>query len=103
MYDRFVRGKPEMERMFEEETINAEIAQQIYDLRTQAGLSQRRLAEKIGTTASVICRLESADYKGHSLAMLKRIAAALHYRVDVRLVPAGNGPRTPRSGRRSAE
>lgn len=37
-------------------------------------LSQRELAKLVGTTASVICRLEDADYDGHSLSMLIRIA-----------------------------
>ena len=32
--------------------------QLIYDLRTQAGLSRRELAERLGTTHSVISRLE---------------------------------------------
>jgi hypothetical protein len=36
----------------------------------------------------VICRLESADYEGHSLAMLQRIADALKQRVEIRFVPA---------------
>jgi hypothetical protein len=31
----------------------------------------------------VICRLEDADYEGHSLAMLRRVAAALGKRVDI--------------------
>jgi hypothetical protein len=51
-------------------------------------LSQRQLAKLIGTTASVICRLEDADYEGHSLAMLNRIAAALNRRVEINFVPA---------------
>ncbi len=45
-------------------------------IRLRAGLAQRQLADLIGTTASAICRLEDADYEGHSLAMLNRIAAA---------------------------
>ena len=57
------------------------------DLRTKTGLSQRAMARKAGTTASVICRLEDADYEGHSLAMLRRIAAALDKRVEIRFVP----------------
>ena len=60
----------------------------IYDLRTKAGLAQRALAKKVGTTASTICRLEDADYDGHSLFMLKRIAEALDRRVEIRFVPA---------------
>jgi len=34
----------------------------------------------------VICRLENADYEGHSSAMLRRIAAALNKRVEIRFV-----------------
>lgn len=53
----------------------------------EAGLTQKDLAKLIGTTPSVVCRLESADYEGHSLAMLRRIAAALKKRVEIRFVP----------------
>jgi transcriptional regulator with XRE-family HTH domain len=67
---------------------NDQVARKIVDLRTQAGLSQRQLAKLVGTTASVICRLEDADYEGHSLAILNRIAAALNRRVEIRFVPA---------------
>ena len=77
-----------MQALLAEEEANAEIARKIYDLRTQAGLSQRALAKLVGTTASVICRLEDSDYEGHSLAMLRRIAAALNKRVEIRFVPA---------------
>jgi len=52
----------------------------------RAGLSQRELAKRIGTSPSVICRLEDADYEGHSLTMLRRIAAAVDHRVEIRLV-----------------
>jgi hypothetical protein len=38
-------------------------------------------------TFSVISRLEDADYDGHSLAMLRRIAAALKKRVEIRFLP----------------
>jgi ribosome-binding protein aMBF1 (putative translation factor) len=69
-----------------------EVAMQIYELRTAAGLTQKQLAEKIGTAPSVISRLEDSDYEGHSLAMLRRIAGALGKRVTIRfedLEPAG--------------
>jgi transcriptional regulator with XRE-family HTH domain len=62
------------------------VARKIVDLRTQAGLSQRQLAKLAGTTASVICRLEDADYEGQ--AMLNRIVAALNRRVEIRFVSA---------------
>jgi len=87
LYDRYIGDEPERVREFEEEELNAEIARRIYDLRTKAGLSQRELARRVGTTASAICRLEDADYEGHSLFMLKRIAGALNQRVEIRFVP----------------
>ncbi len=87
-YDRYIGHDPKLVEEYEEEVINADIARKVYDLRTKAGLSQRQLAKKIGTTASVICRLEDADYEGHSLSMLKRIAEALNKRVEIRFVPA---------------
>lgn len=87
LHRRFVAGRPE--KMVELEKIRADdaVARKIYDLRTKAGLSQRAFAKLVGTTASVICRLEDADYEGHSLAMLNRIAAALDKRVEIRFVP----------------
>jgi transcriptional regulator with XRE-family HTH domain len=63
------------------------VAQSIYELRQHAGLSQTELAKRVGTTQSVISRLEDADYEGHSLVMLNRIAAAVERRVEIRFVP----------------
>jgi ribosome-binding protein aMBF1 (putative translation factor) len=48
----------------------------VCEMREDAGLTQSELARKIGTTQSVIARLEDAEYAGHSLTMLERIAAA---------------------------
>ncbi|MFH0980106.1 MAG: XRE family transcriptional regulator [Planctomycetota bacterium] len=86
LHRRYYEGKPERLASLEEERANLDIAQRIYDLRTQAGLSQRELAKLVRTTASVICRLEDADYEGHSLSMLRRVAAALDKRVEIRFV-----------------
>jgi hypothetical protein len=84
---RFYEGKPVRLKNLEEARANEEIARRIYDLRMAAGLTQTQLANLIGTTASVICRLEDADYEGHSLAMLRRIGAALNQRLEIRFVP----------------
>ena len=77
LHDRYVGDNPRRLASLEAERINLDIACRIYDLRTKAGLSQRALAKRIGTSAANICRLENADYQGHSLSMLRRIAAAL--------------------------
>src|ERR1700686_4902322 len=84
---RYYAGKPERCAELEEARANDEVARKIYDLRTKAGLSQRQLAKLVGTTASVICLLEDADYEGHSLSMLRRIATALDRRVEIRFMP----------------
>jgi transcriptional regulator with XRE-family HTH domain len=83
-----------MSAFLEEEMANAEIALLIYDLRAEAGLTQKQFAKLVGTTASVICRLEDADYEGHSLSMLARIAVALKKRIEIRFVPIRRKRRT---------
>ena len=88
LYKRYIAGDPAREQSYEDEAINAEIARKIYGLRTKAGLTQQQLASRVGTTKSAICRLEDADYDGHSLSMLKRIAEALDKRVEIRFVSA---------------
>jgi len=65
-----------------------QIASLIYEARTAAGLSQKQLADKIHSRQSAISRLEDADYEGHSLTMLRRIASALGLRLDIKLLPA---------------
>jgi ribosome-binding protein aMBF1 (putative translation factor) len=93
-YNRFIAGDREQENSYEQALFDTEIASLIYHLRAKAGLSQRALATKVGTTASVICRLEDADYEGHSLVILRRVAAALGKRVEIRFVPAAKPKRT---------
>ncbi len=87
LHRRFYAGRPGRLKNLEEARANDEIARKIYELRTAAGLTQAQLAGLIGTTASVVCRLEDADYEGHSLGMLRRIGAALNRRVEIRFVP----------------
>jgi transcriptional regulator with XRE-family HTH domain len=107
LYDRYVGNDPERIASYEEARAQSAVATAIYALRTEAGLSQRALAARVGTTASVICQLEDADYEGHSLSMLRRIAAALGRRVEVSFPPAKEPsapPKdvpTPRKSRKS--
>jgi transcriptional regulator with XRE-family HTH domain len=83
--DDFIGADEELREMIRQEVLNSEIGQMIYDARRKAGLTQRQLAHRIGTTQSVISRLESADYEGHSLGMLHRIAEALGKKLELRL------------------
>jgi len=86
VHARYFKGRPERMKALEEARADDEVARKIFGLRTKSGLTQAQLARMIGTTASVISRLEDSDYEGHSLAMLRRIAAALNRRVEIRFV-----------------
>lgn len=77
---------PHLQRLVEEERVNLQAAHAIRDARAKAGLSQAALARKIGTTQSVISRLEDADYSGHTLKLLERIALACNRHVKLELV-----------------
>lgn len=84
--DRITGNDPKLRAQIEEQKLNSRVAEMILAARERAGLTQSQLAKLIGTTQSVISRLEDADYQGRSLTMLQRIAEALHHRLEVRLV-----------------
>lgn len=86
LHRRYIKDQPERKASLQEERIKAQVAQLIYDLRKDAGLTQQQLAEMIGTTQSVISRLEDSDYDGHSLTMLEKIAKVLNSRVRIHAV-----------------
>lgn len=75
--DRKMANDPALATAVEEEQFNASLATMIYEARVAAGLSQKGLADLIGTRQSVISRLEDADYEGRSLSVLRKIAKAL--------------------------
>jgi ribosome-binding protein aMBF1 (putative translation factor) len=52
------------------------LGQLFYDMRTEAGLSQRELAARMGTTQSVISRLEEGSARNR-IDTLARVATAL--------------------------
>jgi transcriptional regulator with XRE-family HTH domain len=85
---RFVGDDRARGASIDRERVNAEVAQMIYDRRIAAKLTQKELADLVGTQQSVISRLEDADYEGHSLGMLQRVATALEQRVRVQMTPA---------------
>jgi ribosome-binding protein aMBF1 (putative translation factor) len=85
--DRLTGDDTELREMIAEEAVNAQVARMIYEARAAAGLTQKQLAVMLGTQQSAIARLEDADYEGHSLGMLRRIAEALNQTLEVRFVP----------------
>ena len=79
-------ANPDLAATVNRERFNANIGQEIYAMRCAAGLSQKQLADRVGTHQSVIARLEDADYDSHSLKMLNRIAESLGKRIEIRFV-----------------
>jgi DNA-binding XRE family transcriptional regulator len=75
----------------ESERFRANVSAEIYQARIQAELTQKELAERVGMQQSAIARLEDADYDGHSLKTLKRIAHALGKRVEIAFVEESAG------------
>lgn len=91
--DRITGRDQGVREAIEAQKLNATVAEMILAAREKAGLTQTQLAKLVGTTQSVISRLEDADYDGHSLTMLRRIAEAMNHRIEVRLVAASWAPR----------
>ncbi len=85
--DHLVEDDLELRELIDQESINAQVAQLIFEARTKAGLSQQQLAERIGTKQPNIARLEDGDYDGHSLTMLQRVARALDQRLEIAFQP----------------
>jgi ribosome-binding protein aMBF1 (putative translation factor) len=85
--DKITGHDPKLRRLIDEEFEKAEVARMIYEARTRAGLTQQELAQRAGTRQPVIARLEDADYSGHSVRMLRRIAQALDLELHMELRP----------------
>ena len=63
------------------------IARQVILRRSELGLTQKELAERVGTSHSAISRLESGQHRA-SIATLERVGEALGLRLVVSLEPA---------------
>lgn len=87
-------GHPERIAGLQNARFTGDLARRVYALREASGLTQRELAKLVGTTPSVISRLEDDDYEGHSLWMLQRIAKALGMCVELHFVPIPKDPRS---------
>lgn len=77
--------RKEYEALEEEFTI----AQEVIALRLEAHMTQKELAERVGTSQPAIARLESGNYKNLSLAFLRRVARALGTVTEVHLKKQG--------------
>jgi ribosome-binding protein aMBF1 (putative translation factor) len=96
LMDRWYGSIPGWDEMVAQEELNMQVGQAVYDLREAVGLSQADLAKLIGSTQSTISKVESADYKGYAIEILRRVCFALHTPIKI------SCPR-PESTRRDCE
>jgi len=73
-------------RVFAEAKLAADVGERVHDARGSAGLSQRELARRTGTSRAAIDRPESGGV-GATLTTLQRVATALELEVNVELRP----------------
>ena len=87
-FDRYLEEQmkdPNFAARFEKAGQAWEVAMQLAALRKESGLSQKELANLLGTSQQQISRLESPGYEGHSLSMIRRVADALGATVRIRI------------------
>lgn len=89
-FDRYLEQKlqdPAFRARFEAADHAWDIALQLAALRQARGLTQKQVAELLGTKQQAIARLEDPTYSGHSLSMVRRYVEAFGASLDVVVVP----------------
>jgi transcriptional regulator with XRE-family HTH domain len=89
-FDRYLERKlqdADFRARFEAADQAWDIALQLAALRQTRGLTQKQVAELLGTKQQAIARLEDPAYTGHSLSMVRRYVEALGASLDVTIVP----------------
>ena len=76
----------EFRKAYEEEGVYAELAIQIARLRSQKGLSQKKLARLLRTSQQMVSRLEDPKNASYSLRTLIKLAHALDKELKVEFV-----------------
>jgi predicted transcriptional regulator len=80
-------ARPAVRKAYDELSEEFAFLDEVLKARTEAGLTQAEVAARVGTTQSVIARLESATPKhSPSIATLQRYAKAMGYKLEIRLV-----------------
>ena len=85
--EKLLTQDPSLQEEFDKAGQAWDIAFQIIDLREKAGLTQKQLADLVGTKQANIARLESADYTSYTLKTLDKITRALKARLEIKITP----------------
>jgi DNA-binding XRE family transcriptional regulator len=79
-YEDFLKQQlkdPQLRREYESLEAGFTLAKEIIALRIKNKLTQKQLAQQIGTSQPAIARIESGSYRNVSLSFLRRLAEAL--------------------------
>jgi len=68
---------PQFRRSYDRERRGVYLSYRILKLREQLGLSQKAMAQRMGTSQQAVARLESGEYEGFTLKTLEKVAEAL--------------------------
>jgi ribosome-binding protein aMBF1 (putative translation factor) len=79
-----IRKKPCYDRVSEEVDIEYRVARDLQSVRKRKQLTQAELAERMGTTQSVVSRVEKGN--NVSIETLARYAAACGARLNIKIV-----------------
>ncbi len=83
-----MRSQPKYKEKYDEAAPEFELLRKMLEARKRAGLTQEQVAEKMGTKATAITRLESAS-SAHSpkVETLRKYAEAVGCRLNIELIP----------------
>ena len=85
--EQVLKENPSMQEGLEKAGQAWDIAFQIRDLREKASLTQKQLAELVGTKQSNIARIENADYTRYTLTTLEKVTKALKAKLEIKIIP----------------
>ncbi len=88
--NRYLKNDPEMAQLVDKNLQKLQIGQKLYKLRTKAELTQKQLGDKIGTSASCVSRVETANYNGDIQKILKTATMALNKRANITKINTTN-------------
>ena len=86
-YRKKLFGNPKVEEEYEKRQSERILTHNIIAQRIRKKMTQEQLAQRVGTTQSVIARLENPAYGKASISMLKKIADALDCQLVIKLEP----------------
>jgi predicted transcriptional regulator len=91
-YEDFLKRQlknPKLRKEYEALENEFVLAKEIIELRIGKKLTQKQLAQQIGTSQPAIARIESGSYRNVSLSFLRRVAEALGAVPEVHLKRKG--------------